>query len=125
MNKAFNIAPFMVEEKIGYDWANKKMILRVYEALKFSMDNYSDLKKNWANVVRTMFVLESREADLKKIVLNGYYSTIRKILKDIGVIEYKGRTLVRGRNWDRFYSDEDWSWFTTSTWAGGYGKIIK
>ena len=122
MNK---VSSFMVEEKIGYDWANKKMIIRVYDALKFMMDNYSDLKKTWTNTIRTMFVLEGREGDLNKIVLNGYYSTIRRILKDIGVIEYKGRTLVKGRNWDRFYSDEDWSWFTTSTWAGGYGKIIK
>jgi hypothetical protein len=115
----------LVCDKIGFDWANKKMIIRVYDALKFMMDNYSDLKKNWTNTIRTMFVLESNEAGLKNIAINGYYSTIRTILKDIGVIEYKGRTLVKGPNWDRFYSDEDWSWFKTSTQCGGWGEIVK
>jgi len=85
----------LVCDKIGFDWANKKMIIRVYDAL------------------------------LKNIAINGYYSTIRTILKDIGVIEYKGRTLVKGPNWDRFYSDEDWSWFKTSTQCGGWGEIVK
>lgn len=125
MNKVFNVPSYMVEEKIGYDWANKKMILRVYEALKFTMENYTDLKKNWVNVVRTMFVMESNEAGLKNIALNGYYGTIRTILKDINVIRYEGRTLVKGSNWDRFYSDEDWSWFITNTNCGGYGTIVK
>lgn len=120
-----NVRHDLVCEKIGFDWANKKMIIRVYDALKFTMENYTDLKKNWVNVVRTMFVMESREADLKKIALNGYYGTIRKILKDINVIRYEGKTLVKGSNWDRFYSDEDWSWFTTSTYLDGQGTIVK
>jgi len=105
MNR-INVSLF--EEKVGYDWANKKMIIRVYDALKFTMENYSDLKKNWTNTIRTMFVLESNEAGLKNIAINGYYSTIRTILK-----------------WDRFYSDEDWSWFKTSTQRGGWGEIVE
>jgi hypothetical protein len=63
---------------------------------------------------------------LHKVSLNGYYSTIRKNLKDIGVIQYNGRKgLSKGPNWDRFYGNEDWSWFITNTNSGGYGTIIK
>jgi hypothetical protein len=57
--------------------------------------------------------------------VNGYYSTIRKILKDIKVIKYEDKKLVKAENWDRFYSDEDWSWFVTDTNCGGWGRIVK
>jgi hypothetical protein len=33
--------------------------------------------------------------------------------------------LSKGKNWDRFYGNEDWSWFITNTNSGGYGMIIK
>jgi hypothetical protein len=66
------------------------------------------------------------DGKLGKVSTNGYYSTIRKNLKDIGVIQYNGRKgLSKGPNWDRFYSDEDWNWFRTNTNSGGYGTIIK
>ena len=69
--------------------------------------------------------------NINRININGYYSTIRTILKDIKVIQYKTINGVRryelekGPNWDRFYGDEDWSWFITNTNSGGYGEIIK
>jgi hypothetical protein len=115
----------MFEEKVGYDSANKRMLIRVYDALKFVIEDAQFIDKSWANTIRTMFVLENNEAGLKNITINGYYSTIRKILKDINVIKYDGRTLVKGSNWGRFYSDEDWSWFKTSTQTGGYGEIVE
>jgi hypothetical protein len=63
---------------------------------------------------------------LCEVSVNGYYSTIRKNLKDIGVIKYNGRKgLVKGDNWDRFFGEEDWSWFITNTNSGGYGIIVK
>jgi hypothetical protein len=55
-----------------------------------------------------------------------FHSTIRKNLKDIKVIKYNGRKgLEKGENWDRFFGDEDWSWFITNTNSGGYGTIVK
>jgi hypothetical protein len=114
----------LFEEKVGYDWANKKMLVRVYDALKDVVESKSDLDKSWANVVRYMFVLEKRERDLGNIAIGGYYSTIRKILKDLKVIKYEGKKLVKDENWNRFYGPEDWNWFTTHTWAGGWAEII-
>jgi len=109
----------LFSEKVGYDWANKKMLVRVYEHLKNVMD--SDGKKSWTEVVRQML-----GDNPNKLTVNGYYSTIRSILKDIKVIESGYGYIRKGSNWDRFYSEtEDWSWFITDTTSRGYGKIIK
>ena len=114
----------LFNEKIGYDYANKKMIARVFHGLNLvvNTDIFIDKKKNWANVVFLMLG-ENRP---------GYYSTIRTILKDIKVIEYKkvnGVTtneLQYGPNWDRFTdNNEKWDWFVTDTANGGRGTIIK
>lgn len=112
-------------EKVGYDSANKKMMARIAYALHDVV--YFNMKKpNWSNVVRYMFELEGNEKGLKKIAINGYYGTIRAILKDIDVIRYKGKTLKRGKNWDRFFdADTPWDWFITSTNGRGWGEIIK
>jgi hypothetical protein len=110
------------ESKVGYDSANKRMIAKVYKHLHFIMETDYTIK-SWINVVRSMLIEDGRINDVN---VNGYYSTIRKNLKDIGVIKYNGRKgLEKGLNWDRFYSDEDWSWFITNTNSGGYGRIVK
>lgn len=110
------------ECKVGYDAINKKMIARIAYALHEVVE-LPHLKKSWTTVVRYMFDLESKPIN---IAVNGYYGTIRSILKDIKVIQYNGKQLSKGPNWDRFFSDyEDWSWFETSTNCGGYGKIVK
>jgi len=112
----------LFEEKVGYDWANKKMMVKVYEHLKYIVEDTHTVK-SWINVVRRMLIEDGR---INEVNPNGYYSTIRKNLKDIGVIQYNGsKGLSKGPNWDRFYSDEDWSWFITNTNSGGYGTIIK
>lgn len=109
------------EEKVGYDSANKRMIAKVYNHLYNVMVNNS--KPSWLKVITAMLIEDNR---LSKVSVNGYYSTIRKNLKDIKVIKYNGRKgLEKGENWDRFYSDEDWSWFKTNTNSGGYGIIVK
>jgi len=109
------------ESKVGYDSANKRMIAKVYKHLYNVME--LEVKPSWIKVITSMLFEDGR---LGKVSLNGYYSTIRKNLKDIGVIQYNGRKgLSRGKNWERFYSDEDWSWFITNTNSGGYGTIIK
>ena len=107
--------------KVGYDSANKRMVAKVYKHLYNVME--LEVKPSWIKVITSMLFEDGR---LGKVSLNGYYSTIRKNLKDIGVIQYNGRKgLSRGKNWERFYSDEDWSWFITNTNSGGYGRIVK
>jgi len=109
------------ESKVGYDFANKRMIAKVYKHLYYVMELMT--KPTWTNVIYDML---NENNKLGEVSINGYYSTIRKNLKDIGVIETNGRKgISKGKNWDRFYSDEDWSWFITNTNSGGYGKIVK
>ena len=117
----------LFEDKVGFDSYNKKMLVRIYEPLREMIElNDRCIPKTWVNLIRYMFVSENRESDIKNINVNGYYSTIRKILKDIKVIKYEGKKLVKAENWDRFYSDyEDWSWFVTDTNCGGWGRIVK
>jgi hypothetical protein len=109
------------ENKVGYDSANKRMVAKVYASLYYIME-YSSDKPTWTNVIKHMLTMDNR---LGKVSINGYYSTIRKNLKDIKVIESYKKGIVKGSNWDRFYSDEDWSWFITNTNSGGYGIIVK
>jgi len=109
------------EQKVGYDSINKRMIAKVYKHLYYAMELMS--KPAWTTIITLMLKEDGR---LNQVKVTGYYSTIRKNLKDIGVIQYNGRKgLSKGPNWDRFYSDEDWSWFITNTNSGGYGKIVK
>ena len=109
------------ESKVGYDSANKRMVAKVYKHLYNVMTLAT--KPSWTAIIREMLIEDNK---LGKVSLNGYYSTIRKNLKDIKVIKYNGRKgLSRGKNWERFYSDEDWTWFITNTNSGGYGRIIK
>ena len=111
------------EEKVGYDSINKRMVAKVYQSMYYIME-HSTLKPTWVAIVKHMLLMKGRY--LNSVSVNGYYSTIRKNLKDIGVIQYNGRKgLTKGQNWDRFYSDEDWSWFKTNTNSGGYGTIVK
>jgi hypothetical protein len=117
----FDSPLYIWEEKVGYDSANKKMIAKVYKHLYNVMEFVT--KPSWTAVIREMLIEDNK---LGKVSLNGYYSTIRTNLKDIGVIQYNGRKgLSKGPNWDRFYSEEDWSWFITNTNSGGYGTIVK
>ena len=118
------IDTWLFEEKVGYDWANKKMIVKVYDSLFHMIEQQDVDKPTWKNVIKEMFARHNE--DIKRINVNGYYSTIRTILKDIGVIQTNGsKGLTKGPNWDRFYSDEDWSWFVTNTNCGGWGRIVK
>jgi hypothetical protein len=111
------------ESKVGYDSINKRMVAKVYQSMYYIME-HSTLKPSWTAIVKHMLTMNGR--DLNSVSVNGYYSTIRKNLKDIKVIKYNGRKgLEKGENWDRFYSDEDWSWFKTNTNSGGYGIIVK
>ncbi len=115
----------LVSEKIGYDYANKKMMIRVYDSLKYVVEDFTT-KPTWTVVVKHMLTLDGMlGGGLCEVSINGYYSTIRKNLKDIKVIKYNAhKCLVKGENWNRFFGDEDWSWFKTNTNSGGFGYIV-
>ena len=115
----------MVSEKIGYDWRIKMMLCRVSPALYNLMNSPNDYNKSWTNVVRLMFISEGKDLNNLNVSVNGYYNRVKSNLKDIDVIRYEGRELVRGSNWDRLYSDEDWSWFVMNTDSGAHAKIVK
>jgi hypothetical protein len=109
------------ESKVGYDSANKRMIAKVYKHLYNVME--SSTKPTWSAIIREMLIEDGR---LNEVTINGYYSTIRKNLKDIGVIQYnRHKGLSKGIYWDRFFGDEDWTWFVTNTNSGGYGRILR
>ena len=113
----------LVCDKIGFDYANKKMMIRVYESLQYIIE-HSTQKPTWVAIVKHMLTMDG--VSLNSVAVNGYYSTSRKNLKDIKVIKYNGRKgLEKGENWDRFFGEEDWSWFITNTNSGGYGIIVK
>lgn len=138
MNKlSHSNLPFLsFDKQIGYDTYNKKMLLRVAEALwnvvgqKEPLFYHPNLRQNtryipkWKHVVTEMFLMEGRIPT--QFNLNGYYSSIKRILKDIKVIRYTASgELVPGSNWDRFFDDsQSWDWFTARTDSGGIGKII-
>ena len=108
------------EEKVGYDSANKRMVAKVYKHL-YNVMNFVT-KPSWTTIIEEMLIEDNK---LGKVSINGYYSTIRKNLTDIKVIKYNGRKgLEKGENWDRFFGDEDWSWFKTNTNSGGFGYIV-
>jgi len=70
----------LVSEKIGYDYANKKMMIRVYDSLLYIM-NHSTQKPTWVAIVKHMLALDGMlGGDLCEVSINGYYSTIRKNL---------------------------------------------
>lgn len=116
----------LFESKVGYDWANKKMMVRVYDSLYSLLEQApDDYNKSWVNVIRLMLISEGVDLSKTDIRVNGYYNAIKRNLKQIGVIQYNGRELVTGPNWDRFYSDENWDWFKTDTSSGGWAEIIK
>ena len=87
----------LFESKVGYDFANKKMMCRVYKHLKESIDDWyaydytQDESKSWVNVIRKMFEREGYDLNKLPINLNGYYNRIKSNLKDIDVIRYEGK----------------------------------
>jgi hypothetical protein len=115
----------MISEKIGYDWRIKMMLCRVTPSLQNIINSPNDVTKSWANVVRLMFISEGKDLNNLDVSINGYYNRVKSNLKDIDVIRYEGRNLVKGSNWNRFISDEDWSWFTMNTDSYAHAKIVK
>ena len=110
----------LFDSKIGYDSVNKKYLIRVYDYLVDSIENYE--KPTWSGTMRRML-----GSNPNNCVPSAYYSSVRRCLKEIDVCYFDSvkRCMVKGSNWDRFVSDEDWSWFTMRTGSREYSTIIK
>ena len=110
----------MFHSKFGYDSQNKMYLIRVYDYLVFEMDNNPAPK--WVGIMRTML-----GSNPKGVNPSSYYSSVRRCLKEIDVCYFDSikRCMVKGRNWDRFVSDESWDWFIMRTGSCEYSTIIK
>lgn len=110
----------LFDSKIGYDSLNKKYLIRVYDYLVDSIEN--DVNPTWTGIMRKMLGNNPNNCNP-----SGYYSSVRRCLKEIGVCYFDStkRCMVKGRNWDRFTSSEDWSWFIMRTGSCEYSTIIK
>ena len=110
----------LFQSKIGYDSQNKMYLIRVYDYLVFEMDNNPAPK--WVGIMRTML-----GSNPKGVNPSSYYSSVRRCLKEIDVCKFDSvkRCMVKGRNWDRFVSDESWDWFIMRTGSCEYSTIVK
>ena len=110
----------LFQSKIGYDSQNKMYLIRVYDYLVFEMDNNPAPK--WVGIMRTML-----GSNPKGVNPSSYYSSVRRCLKEIDVCKFDSvkRCMVKGRNWDRFVSDESWDWFVMRTGSCEYSTIVK
>jgi hypothetical protein len=110
----------LFESKIGYDAQNKLYLIRLYDLLVFEMN--TNPTPTWTGIMRKM--LGDNPTGLNP---SGYYSSVRRCLKEIGVCTYDKSAghFVKGPNWDRFVSAEDWSWFIMRTGSCEYSKVIK
>ena len=118
--KGVNFDYDLFSEKIGWDSQNKKYLIRVYDYLVDEMNNNPAPK--WVGIMRTMLGNNPNRCNP-----SSYYSSVRRCLKEIGVCYFDTtkRCMVKGSNWDRFVSDEDWSWFIMRTGSCEYSTIIK
>jgi hypothetical protein len=108
----------LFNEKIGYDSLNKKYLIRVYEYLVDSMNTKP--APTWSGIMRRML-----GDNPKGCIPSSYYSSVRRCLKEIHVCYYDStkRCMVKGTNWDRFVSSENWNWFTMRTGSCEHSTI--
>ena len=110
----------LFDSKIGYDSYNKLYLIRVYDLLVNEMN--TNPAPTWVGIMRKMLGNNPNNCNP-----SGYYSSVRRTLKEIDVCSYDStkRYFVKGKNWDRFVSSEDWSWFIMRTGSCEYSKVIK
>lgn len=96
-------------ERTYWSEVNKRYLLRIYEPMKMVMGFVN--KPKWSDIINEML----------GYVHKGYYSTVYKSLKEIGVIQYNPylKSLEKGPNWNRFYNEKlSWDWFYMNTSSG-------
>jgi hypothetical protein len=109
----------LFESKIGYDSQNKMYLIRVYDLLVFEMN--TNPAPTWTGIMRKML-----GSNPKGLNVSSYYSSVRRCLKEIDVCKFDSvkRCMVKGKNWDRFTSEESWDWFIMRTGSCEYSTII-
>jgi len=120
MSSKVNFDYDLYESKIGYDSVNKMYLIRVYDLLVFEMN--TNPAPTWTGIMRKMLGDNPNNCNP-----SGYYSSVRRCLKEIDVCYFDStkRYFVKGKNWNRFVSGEDWSWFIMRTGSCEYSKVIK
>jgi hypothetical protein len=110
----------LYESKIGYDSVNKMYLIRLYDFLVSDMEH--NPSPTWTGIMKKMLGSNPNNCNP-----SSYYSSVRRALKEIGVCYYDSvkRCIVKGPNWDRFVSEEDWSWFIMRTGSCEYSEIVK
>ena len=110
----------LFDSKVGYDSDNKKFLIRVYNDLEFIMRTCE--KPKWVEVMKLMLGDNPKNCNPAS-----YYSSVRRCLKEIEVCSYDKnlKCFVKGKNWDRFYSNENWNWFIMRTGSCEYSEVIK
>lgn len=118
--KGINFDYDLFESKIGYDSVNKLYLIRVYDFLLEEMSH--NPAPTWTGIMKKML-----GDNPKRCNPSSYYSSVRRCLKEIGVCSYDTtkRYMVKGPNWNRFISSEDWSWFIMRTGSCQRSKVIK
>jgi len=110
----------LFDSKIGYDSYNKLYLIRVYDLLVFEMN--TNPAPTWTGIMRKML-----GDNPNNCVPSGYYSSVRRALKEIRVCYFDSvkRCMVKGPNWNRFVSSENWNWFIMRTGSCEYSEVIK
>jgi hypothetical protein len=110
----------LFDSKIGYDSYNKLYLIRVYDLLVFEMN--TNPAPTWTGIMRKMLGDNPNGCNP-----SGYYSSVRRALKEIGVCYFDSvkRCMVKGPNWNRFVSSENWNWFIMRTGSCEYSEVIK
>ena len=109
----------LFDSKIGYDSYNKLYLIRVYDLLVFEMN--TNPAPTWTGIMRKML-----GSNPKGLNVSSYYSSVRRCLKEIDVCYFHPtkRYMVKGKNWDRFVSEESWDWFIMRTGSCEYSTIV-
>ena len=110
----------LFESKIGYDSQNKLYLIRLYDYLVDEMNN--NPAPTWTGIMKNML-----GSNPNRLNPSSYYSSVSRCLKEIDVCKFDSvkRCFVKGKNWDRFVGDENWSWFIMRTGSSEYSTIIK
>ena len=120
MSSKVNFDYYLFETKVGYDSQNKMYLIRLYDFLIDEMNH--NPSPSWTGIMKKMLGNNPHKCNP-----SSYYSSVRRCLKEIGVCTYNStkKCFVKGPNWDRFVSDEDWSWFIMRTGSWERSEVIK
>lgn len=120
----------LFREKVGNPYSNYQVVKEVDYSLRFQnyklflkeQKEYSDKLSKWGLLHLYPALIKVMETNPKPNFRDILRETGNKVtsfgnsrtkLRRLGVIEYNGRVMVKGKNWDRFINDK-WDWFDLS-----------